>query len=107
MSWVGARVRPIDWDDRSAGRTRFTADLPGEHLVGVVLRSPHPYAEIRGIDVRAARAMPGVHAVITAADFAPGARYARWPPCAPTSTKQNASGPATPAAVSACPAAAW
>ncbi|GAA4835220.1 hypothetical protein GCM10023201_24580 [Actinomycetospora corticicola] len=75
VSWVGARVRPIDWDARSAGRTLFTADLPGEHLVGAVLRSPHPFAELRGIDTRAARSLPGVHAVITAADFAPGARY--------------------------------
>ena len=75
MSWVGRRVRPIDWDDRSAGRTLFTADLPGEPLVGRILRSPHAYAEIVGIDTGKARALPGVHAVITAADFAPGARY--------------------------------
>ncbi|WP_028921296.1 molybdopterin cofactor-binding domain-containing protein [Pseudonocardia acaciae] len=72
---VGARVRPIDWQARSAGLLPYTADLTGEHLVGAILRSPHPYAEITGIDADAARALPGVHAVITAADFAPGIRY--------------------------------
>ncbi|MHC1559646.1 molybdopterin cofactor-binding domain-containing protein [Actinomycetospora sp. C-140] len=75
MTWVGRRVRPLDWDDRSAGRTLFTADLGGEHLVGRVLRSPHHHAEIVAIDTARACRMPGVHAVITAADFAPDALY--------------------------------
>ncbi|GAA3100984.1 hypothetical protein GCM10010464_75520 [Pseudonocardia yunnanensis] len=72
---IGDRVRPIDWDARSAGLVAYTADLPGGHLHGIILRSPHPYAEIVVIDIAAARAMPGVHAVITAADFTPGVRY--------------------------------
>jgi CO/xanthine dehydrogenase Mo-binding subunit/CO/xanthine dehydrogenase FAD-binding subunit len=45
------------------------------HLFGAILRSPHPHAEIRAIDTSRAQRMPGVHAVITMADFAAGARY--------------------------------
>ncbi|MPZ82977.1 MAG: molybdopterin-dependent oxidoreductase [Actinophytocola sp.] len=72
---VGESVRPIGWETRSVGVLPYTGDLPTPHLHGVVLRSPYAYAEIRGIDTEAARAMPGVHAVITAADFAPGITY--------------------------------
>ncbi|HLA19962.1 MAG TPA: molybdopterin cofactor-binding domain-containing protein, partial [Pseudolabrys sp.] len=36
---------------------------------GVVLRSPHAHAKIKSIDVSAAKAAPGVLAVITAADW--------------------------------------
>ncbi|TQM43648.1 molybdopterin cofactor-binding domain-containing protein [Pseudonocardia cypriaca] len=79
---IGDRVRPIDWDVRSTGRVPYTADLVASAtatgrppLHGAVLRSPHPFAEIRGIDTAAARALPGVHAVLTMADFAPGIRY--------------------------------
>ncbi|OLT18695.1 hypothetical protein BJF78_00990 [Pseudonocardia sp. CNS-139] len=72
---IGDRVRPIDWDARSTGLVAFTADLPAEHLYGAILRSPVPYAEITTLDTAAARALPGVHAVVTAADFAPGIRY--------------------------------
>jgi len=38
-------------------------------LWGKVLRSPHAHARIRSIDVSAALALPGVHAVITGRDF--------------------------------------
>jgi len=38
-------------------------------LTMAVVRSPHAHAGIRGIDVRAARAMPGVAAVLTGADL--------------------------------------
>ena len=38
-------------------------------LIGAVLRSPHPHARISRLDVTAARALPGVHAVMTAADL--------------------------------------
>ena len=49
------------------GRTAYVSDLrlPGM-LVGRILRSPHPHARIRGVDVTAAERLPGVHAVIHA-----------------------------------------
>ncbi len=68
---VGTRpVRP-DGIDKVTGRARFGADssAPGM-LVGRVLRSPHPHALIRAIRTGRAEALPGVHAVVTRADFA-------------------------------------
>ncbi|MFZ9405509.1 MAG: xanthine dehydrogenase family protein molybdopterin-binding subunit [Burkholderiaceae bacterium] len=67
---VGQRpVRP-DGADKVQGRANFGADLhlPGM-LTGRVLRSPHAHARILSIDVSAARALPGVKALVTAADF--------------------------------------
>jgi 2-furoyl-CoA dehydrogenase large subunit len=54
------------------GRGTFIDDHPpvgGIHHAAIV-RSPHAHARIRGWDVGAARAMPGVVAVITGADVA-------------------------------------
>jgi carbon-monoxide dehydrogenase large subunit len=52
------------------GRGRYVEDidLPGQ-LHAIVLRSPHGHAAIEAIDSAAARAMPGVHGVFTAADL--------------------------------------
>ena len=52
------------------GNGRYTDDIatPGE-AHGVVLRSPHAAAKILSIDTEAAQAVPGVLAVITAADW--------------------------------------
>ena len=51
------------------GQGRYLDDLAFENLAhAVVLRSPHAHALIAGIDADAARAMPGVLAVLTAAD---------------------------------------
>jgi aerobic carbon-monoxide dehydrogenase large subunit len=52
------------------GRGRYVDDLssPGQ-LHGIVVRSPHAHAAIDGIDVAAARAMPGVRGVFTAVDL--------------------------------------
>lgn len=73
---VGKRVRAIGWDARTSGTEAYAGDLPlTDVLVGRILRSPHPYAEIRSIDIARAEKMPGVHAVITSADFPKGARY--------------------------------
>jgi carbon-monoxide dehydrogenase large subunit len=53
------------------GRGRYLDDLSFENLAhAVVLRSPHAHARIDGIDATAARAAPGVLAVLTAADVA-------------------------------------
>jgi CO/xanthine dehydrogenase Mo-binding subunit/aerobic-type carbon monoxide dehydrogenase small subunit (CoxS/CutS family) len=57
------------------GRARYTLDLaiPGT-LFMKILRSPHAHADILDIDVTAALAMPGVHAVLTYKD-APTHRF--------------------------------
>ena len=70
LKYIGTRpVRP-DGLEKVTGRANFGADhaLPGM-LHGAVARSPHAHAYVRGIDTRAAEAVPGVLAVITAADF--------------------------------------
>ncbi|MDQ0463871.1 CO/xanthine dehydrogenase Mo-binding subunit [Caulobacter ginsengisoli] len=67
---VGTRpVRP-DGVDKVTGRAAFGADyrLPGM-LTGRILRSPHPHARIVSIDTTKAKALAGVKAVVTAADF--------------------------------------
>src|ERR1700720_1587768 len=67
---VGTRpIRP-DGVDKVIGRATFGADMamPGM-LWGKVLRSPHAHARIRSIKTDKAAALPGVKAVVTAADF--------------------------------------
>ena len=69
---VGTRpIRP-DGVDKVTGRAKFGADLnlPGM-LHGRVVRSPHAHARIKSIDTTKARALPGVKAVVTSADFPP------------------------------------
>jgi CO/xanthine dehydrogenase Mo-binding subunit len=70
FKWVGTRpVRP-DGVPKVTGTALYGADfvMPGM-LVGCILRSPHAHARIRSIDTSKAAALPGVKAVITAADF--------------------------------------
>jgi CO/xanthine dehydrogenase Mo-binding subunit/aerobic-type carbon monoxide dehydrogenase small subunit (CoxS/CutS family) len=51
------------------GKARYTFDVAMDGLLHIkMLRSPHPHARIVSIDTSAARAMPGVHAVLTHAD---------------------------------------
>jgi carbon-monoxide dehydrogenase large subunit len=67
---IGARIQRREDPRLITGHGRFIEDhtLPGlTHLA--VVRSPHPHARIVGIDSAAARALPGVLAVFTAADF--------------------------------------
>ncbi len=68
--WFGASVKRKEDPAFLTGRGRYVDDieLPGM-LHAVVLRSPHAHAAIRGIDKRAALALPGVHAVVTHADL--------------------------------------
>lgn len=68
---VGTRPLRPDGIDKVTGKARFGADItaPGM-LVGLVLRSPHAHARIVSIDTSRAEAVPGVHAVVTRADFA-------------------------------------
>jgi CO/xanthine dehydrogenase Mo-binding subunit len=66
---VGAGVARLDGLDKVLGRAVYGVDvaLPGM-LVGKILRSPLPHARIREIRTERARRVPGVRAVLTAAD---------------------------------------
>ena len=67
---VGTRPIRHDGTDKVTGRAQYGADiqLPGL-LHGKILRSPHPHARIKSIDSSRALALPGVKAVVTAADL--------------------------------------
>ena len=76
LAVVGKRVARVDAGERVTGRALYPADLvrPGM-IIGAVKRSTEAHARIIDIDVARARALKGVLAVVTAADFpdiAPG-----------------------------------
>jgi CO/xanthine dehydrogenase Mo-binding subunit/aerobic-type carbon monoxide dehydrogenase small subunit (CoxS/CutS family) len=66
LNSVGKPTPRIDARERVTGKATYTGDvfLPGM-LYAKVLRSPHPHARIRSIDLSKALAMPGVKAVAT------------------------------------------
>ena len=66
---IGQTVRRKEDARLVTGRGNYSDDfnLPGQ-AYGAAVRSPHAHALIRAIDVTAARAMPGVLAVLTGQD---------------------------------------
>ena len=68
---IGRAIERIEDTRFLAGRGRYIDDItrPGM-LHAAILRSPVAHGLVRSIDVTAARALPGVHAVLTAADIA-------------------------------------
>lgn len=69
LSVVGQRRPRLDGPVKVSGRAQFSDDvrLPGM-LAGRILRSRYAHARIVKLDVSKAEALPGVKAVITAAD---------------------------------------
>ncbi|HUK60072.1 MAG TPA: xanthine dehydrogenase family protein molybdopterin-binding subunit [Stellaceae bacterium] len=76
----GAPMKRLEDDALLRGQGRFVddIDLPGAWHAAFV-RSPHAHARIRAIDTAAARALPGVHAVLTHADLPQSLRENRIP----------------------------
>jgi aerobic carbon-monoxide dehydrogenase large subunit len=69
---IGARVPRLEDHALLTGTARFVDDIAAVGiLVAAFARSPHPHALIRGVDASAARAVPGVFAVLTLDDLAP------------------------------------
>jgi CO/xanthine dehydrogenase Mo-binding subunit len=67
---VGQPLSRIDAVEKVRGEAIFGADVQVAHaLVGKFLPSPHAHAEILAIDISEAESLPGVWAVITAADI--------------------------------------
>ncbi len=68
-SLIGRRITKLDAPEKAAGKTRYVHDinLPSQ-LHAAILRAGRVHARIVRIDTSKARALPGVHAVLTAAD---------------------------------------
>lgn len=77
---IGVAVPRLEDPALLLGRARFLddLDLPGQWHVAF-LRSSHAHALITRLDVSAARAVPGVRAVLTMQDLAPGLVDLRMP----------------------------
>ena len=68
---IGQRIPRVDAYERVSGTAVYPSDLVlPRMLYGAVLRCPHPHATVKGVDIRKAEKMPGVHAVISGS--APG-----------------------------------
>jgi CO/xanthine dehydrogenase Mo-binding subunit len=67
---IGSSPPRLEAGDKATGHARYVDDirLPGM-LHAAILTSPHAHARIRGYQLEAARAMPGVKAIVTGADF--------------------------------------
>lgn len=57
----------VEGPDKVSGRARYSCDvrLPGQ-LYAALLRSPHPHAKVTRVDASRAKALDGVHAVLSA-----------------------------------------
>jgi len=67
---IGLSIPRPDGPEKVTGQVQYVADLsPRGLLHAKLLRSPHAHARILRIDVSRARALPGVRAVLTAADI--------------------------------------
>ena len=81
---VGTSLPKYEAEELAMGDRKYIDDLVvPDMLHGAVVLSAHPRARVRGIDLAAARALPGVRAIIGAADV-PGQRwqgliYPDWP----------------------------
>ncbi len=68
---MGAPLRRLEDDTFVAGRGRYTDDISREGMLhAFVLRSPVAKGSFRIVSTEAAKAAPGVHLVLTAADIA-------------------------------------
>lgn len=65
LNVVGTRHTRLEGVEKVTGRARYSYDirLPGQ-LYAAALRSPHPHARIKSIEISKAEKMSGVHAVL-------------------------------------------
>src|SRR5262245_4735779 len=74
---IGSSPARMGGVERVVGKGVYGIDLMlKDQLHGAILRSQYAHAKILSIDTKEAEALPGVHAVVTAAD-APNVRYGR------------------------------
>ena len=77
---LGAPVKRVEDPRFITGKGRYVDDIALQGMVhAAILRSPYAHANIRSIDTSAARAMPGVLAVIVGADIPYNPLPMAWP----------------------------
>jgi carbon-monoxide dehydrogenase large subunit len=83
---IGVPLRRLEDARLLTGRGCYSDDFNlADQVYAVVVRSPHAHARIPAIDTEHARAMPGVFAVLTGADYiADGLRPMTYSPAART-----------------------
>ncbi len=68
---IGVPTPLVDGPEKVAGKAMYAGDfVTPDTLTGRILRSPHAHARILSVDTSAARALPGVKAVVTGDDCA-------------------------------------
>ena len=73
---VGESAPRSDAPPKTRGSFAYASDLWREGMLhGATLRSPHPRARIVRVDTSAAKALPGVAAVLTAADLPTAVKF--------------------------------
>ena len=91
---IGTRVLRLEDQALLTGKGRFVDDIAAAGaLVAAFVRSPHPHALIRSVDASAARALPGVVAVLTLDDLAPVMKRRRMVRTSNSGTKLDQSWP--------------
>jgi xanthine dehydrogenase molybdenum-binding subunit len=71
---IGKNYRTADLTAKVTGKAKYAEDYRAEGMLFCkLLLSPMPHARVRHIDARAALAMPGVRAIVTADDVPPPA----------------------------------
>ena len=74
--FIGKPQVKVDARKLAEGQPVFTSDMKLKDMLhGVLLTSPHAHALIKEIDASVARALPGVHAILTHKDL-PRVKYA-------------------------------
>ncbi|MEJ2007248.1 MAG: xanthine dehydrogenase family protein molybdopterin-binding subunit [Acidobacteriota bacterium] len=62
---IGKSIDRIDGPEKSSGRAKYTYDMnPSGRLIAKLCTCPYPHAKVKSVDVSAAKAMPGVKAVL-------------------------------------------
>jgi 4-hydroxybenzoyl-CoA reductase alpha subunit len=80
LSVVGKRLAKKDAPDKATGRALYTDDISLPNMIfGKLMLSTVAHANIKSIDTSRAKALPGVHAVLTGADV-PDTHWGTSPP---------------------------
>ena len=71
LKWIGKEVKRREDPSILAGAAQYTNDVSMAGMLhAAVLRSPHAHARIVSVDTTAAKALPGVYAVLTGREAA-------------------------------------